>query len=220
MKNDRILLIGGGGHCKSVLDSLLNLSHYDEIRIIDKKENVGNKILSIDIIGTDDDLVRLFKEGYKNAFVSVGSIGNTSHRRKIFELVEIIGFNTPNIIDSSAIVSENAIVNKGIFIGRNAIINADATINTGAIINTGSIIEHNCFIDKFAHISPGAVLCGDVTVGENTHIGAASVLKQQVTVGRDTVIGMGSVVICDIGNNSVAYGNPCSVVCDKIDEAD
>lgn len=36
----RIVLVGGGGHCRSVLDALLTLGIYDQIGIVER--NAGN----------------------------------------------------------------------------------------------------------------------------------------------------------------------------------
>ncbi|WP_342420767.1 acetyltransferase [Paenibacillus sp. FSL E2-0178] len=214
----KILLIGGGGHCKSVLDSLLRLDVYSDIGIIDRKENVGKDILGISIIGSDYDLQRLLTQGYIYAFVTVGSIGNPAHRIKLFQHMLEVGFQTPNIIDHSAIVSHDADVGAGVFIGKHAIINAGSVINTGAIINSGAIIEHDCFIGEFAHVAPGAVLSGGVQIGEHTHVGARSVIRQHLTIGSGTTIGIGSVVVSDLRNDVIAYGNPCMEVRSKNDE--
>lgn len=210
--NSGLLLIGGGGHCNSVLDSVLHASKYSKIGIIDKRENIGRSILNISIIGCDDDLIELYRQGYSSAFITLGSIGNPSIRIKLFNLLEKIGFEIPNIIDSTAVVSDHVNMEAGIYIGKNAVINVGTYIGKGAIINTSSTIEHDCTIEKFSHIAPGALLCGGVHVGENTHIGAKSVVKQQTMVGANTIIGMGSVVLHDIGNNVLAYGNPCKEV--------
>lgn len=209
MKNNRILLIGGGGHCKSVLDSLLQNKYYSEIGIIDKQENIGKSMLDIPYIGCDDDLVELHKKGYDNAFVAVGSIGDTSLRIKLYNIIEKIGFYIPNIIDPSATISKFADLKSGIFIGKNVIINAGSSIGKGTIINSGSIVEHDCNIGKFSHIAPGAVLCGEVLIDECAHIGANSVIKQHVKVGMHAIVGIGSVVLHDVKDYMIVYGNPC-----------
>ncbi len=208
----RILLIGGGGHCKSVIDSIIRTKHYSDIGIIDRSESIGKNILSFPIIGCDDDLLKLYKRGYRDAFVTVGSIGDSTVRKKLFQMLEKIGFTIPNIIDNSALVSEYATLEKGIFIGKNVVVNAGSFIYKGAILNTSSVVEHDSVIQEFSHIAPGVILCGDVKIGANTHIGAKSVVMQNIHIGSDSIIGMGSVVINNIGNNVVAYGNPCKEV--------
>jgi len=210
--NKKLILLGGGGHCKSVLDSLLNMKAYTEIGIIDKKENIGKSILGVPIIGCDEDLSELYQREYTYAFVTVGSIGNPILRVRLFTELERIGFNIPNIIDLTAVISKNATIAKGIYIGKNAIINVGSSIENGAIINTGSIVEHDCIVGEFSHISPGSILCGEVQIGPYTHIGAKSVVKQQIKIGANTLIGMGSVVLKNVPGNVVAYGNPCKEV--------
>lgn len=212
MNDKRILLIGGGGHCKSVLDSLLNLNEYVEIGIIDKMENIGYLIMGIPILGCDDDLYNLYNEGYHYAFVTVGSIGKPSLRIKLFNMLSEIGFELPNIIDSSSKVSKHAEITQGVFIGKQAIVNAGVVIHKGAIINSGSIVEHDCKIGAFVHVAPGVVLGGEVTIGDYSHIGSNATVKQQVCIGSNSVIGMGSIVIKDIKDNIMAYGNPCRKV--------
>lgn len=212
MISNRILLIGGGGHCKSVLDSLLEFNKFTEIGIIDIKENVGQKVLGVSVIGSDDDLPQLFAEGYKYAFVTVGSIGNPNLRIKLFNKIYKIGFKIPNIIDPSAVISRHVKMETGIYVGKNAVINAGCIIHKGSIINTGSVIEHDCVIGEFVHIAPGSVLCGEVQIGTNTHIGAQCVIKQRLIIGSDSIVGMGSVVTRDIKDNIVVYGNPCKGV--------
>jgi len=205
----KILLIGGGGHCKSVLDSLFKTNQYSEISIIDRKENIGGEVLGIPIIGCDNDLLHFYKEGYHYAFVTVGSIGDSKLRIKLYKEIQEIGFEIPKIIDLTATVSNHAKVDNGVFVGKKAVINAGSFIRRGNIINTACIIEHDCIIGEFSHIGPGAVLCGEVQVGANTHIGARSVIKQQIKIGSNTIIGMGSVVLKDIEDNILAFGSPC-----------
>lgn len=210
--NKKILLIGGGGHFKSVLDSILELNEYTEIGIVDKKENIGKSIMEVPVVGCDDDLRFLIGDGYKYAFVTVGSIGNPSLRIKLFNLLSEIGYKIPVIIDNSAKVSKHAKVEQGVFIGKQCIVNADALIQKGSIINSGSIVEHDCQIGAFAHVAPGVVLGGEVVIGENCHIGSNATVKQQVHIGANSIIGMGSVVLQNIDSSRVAYGNPCREV--------
>ncbi len=208
----KILLVGGGGHCKSVLDTLVTLNEYDEIGIIDKDENIGQELLGVKVLGCDEDLQKLYNEGFKYAFVTVGSVGNPSLRIKIYNNLKKIGFIIPTIIDKSSIISKFANIEEGVFIGKGCVVNSSATIGKCAIINTSSVIEHDCYVGDFVHLSPSATLCGNVTIKESSHIGANAVVKQGVEIGEKSIIGMGSVVLKDVKNSVVAYGNPCCEV--------
>lgn len=204
-----ILLIGGGGHCKSVIDSIIEGKEYNIIGILDKSENIGKTVFQIEIIGADDDMQKFFDKGIKKAVITVGSIGNTSIREQLYNRAKSIGYKFPIIIDKYAIVSRFSNIQEGTFIGKNVVVNADAKIGKCCILNTGCIVEHECIIDDFVHLAPASVLCGNTHIDRSTHIGANSVVIQGKTIGSNTLIGAGSTIIKDIDNNIKAYGNPC-----------
>ncbi len=210
MNENGILLIGGGGNCKSVLDTILSLNEYEEIGIIDKQRK--GKLFGVPMLGTDDDLPRLREEGWSKAVVSVGSVGDTTLRRRFFSMLSELGFSFPVIIDPTAAVSSNAEIGEGTFIGKKAIVNAGSVIGPVCIINSGAIVEHDCCVGAFSHISVGAVLCGGTVVGSDSHIGAGSTVRQQIRIGSSVMIGAGSVVVKDVPDGAKAFGNPCRVV--------
>ena len=207
----RLLLIGGGGHCASVADTVLVTGAYEAVSIVDNKPEPA-LFGCIPFIGTDDDLPRLYAEGYQYAFITLGSIGDTSKRERLYQMALDIGFTVPNIIDPTAIISDHSTLGSGVFIGKNAMVNARVTVQNCTIINTAATIEHDCQIGSFANISPSATLCGNVTIGFGSHIGAGAIIKQGITVGERAIVGMGGVVIEDIPAEVVAFGNPCREV--------
>jgi len=209
---EKIILLGGGGHCKSIIDTIQTSKLYEIIGIIDLEQNMGQYINGIEVLDSDENLIKYKKSGVENAFISVGSIGNTSVRRKLYNLAKKIEFNIPTIIDYTAIISSDATIGSGTFVGKGTIINTKSIIGSNCIINSGSIIEHDCSVDDFVHIASGATLCGGVQVGKNTHIGANSTVIQYKTIGENVIIGAGSVVTKNIKSNIKAYGNPCKEV--------
>ena len=214
---NKLLLIGGGGHCHSVIDSVLAGGIFTEIGVVAKNQDNYNELMADTIIapylvGTDERLLKLFENGWNCAFITLGSVGNTRGRRTLYKTISELGFELPIIIDPSAVVSTKAVVEKGVFIGKRAVVNTGVKVGACAIINTGAIIEHDCVIGDFAHISPGTTLCGQVSIGSDSHIGAGSVVRQCNNIGANSLVGAGSVVVKDIPDNVKAYGNPCRVV--------
>jgi acetyltransferase-like isoleucine patch superfamily enzyme len=80
------------------------------------------------------------------------------------------------------------------------------------ILNTASTVDHDCRIGDFVHIAPGAILCGQASVGEGTLVGAGATILPGVTVGKWCVIGAGAVVHRPIPDFSLAVGVPVRVV--------
>lgn len=193
-KMNGIVLIGGGGHCASVLDSLKSNNIFGRIEVADLPESIGKEISGIEIKYTDDDLQYLYDSGIENAFITLGSLTDTCIRRKLCEKAKEIGFKFPNVIDNTAVVSESSSLGNGIFVGKSAVINVNSKIGDNVIINTGAIIEHDSHIGDFSHIAVGAVLCGNVNVGTDTFIGANSTVIQNITIGNNCVVGAGCTV--------------------------
>jgi sugar O-acyltransferase (sialic acid O-acetyltransferase NeuD family) len=209
---EKIILLGCGGHSYVVIDSIRSMSEYDIIGILDMPENIDKSVLGVKVIGTDDLLAKLFSSGVNKAFVCVGSIGNYTVRRRLYEKLMNIGFELPNIIDATAHVSDTVEFGKGVYVGKGACVNSEVFVDNMSIINTGSIIEHQSSIGEFTHISPGVTICGSTKIGSYTHIGAGSTIIQGRTIGDNTVIGAGSVVVKNIGSNQKAFGTPCKIV--------
>lgn len=211
-----LILIGGGGHCKSILDTVNRADSFNDIYILDPKIPVGTRILERGVVtGSDDLLQSLYQRGEKNAFISVGSIKPSLLRRRLYSSILNIGFNVPDIIDPSAKISASAVLGTmpdkkqngtGIFVGKAAVINAEAYIGECAIINTSAVIEHECRIGGFAHISVNATLCGQVSVGCNSFVGAGSTVIQGIKIGSNAVIGAGSVVLRDVADGEKVVG--------------
>lgn len=201
-----ILLIGFGGHCKSIIDSIENSSIYSIYGIIDIKEKIGQEYRGYKVLGTDDNLKEFYNKGIKNVFICIGYMGNSNVRNKLYTIVKNIGFKLPNIIDKTAIIANNVELGEGIFIGKRAVLNSNVKVCNMSIINTGAIIEHESYVGEFSHISIGSILCGNVKVDENVFVGANSTIIQGINVGKNTVIGAGSIVLKNIIPNSKLYG--------------
>ncbi|RXK05024.1 NeuD/PglB/VioB family sugar acetyltransferase [Halarcobacter bivalviorum] len=181
MKKEKIILIGGGGHCHSVIDVIEQENKYEIIGIVDIKENIGKKVLNYEVIACDDDLEELFKE-CNNAVITIGHIESNSVRIKIFNRLKEIGFNLPVIISSLAYVSRYSTIDEGSVIMHHAIINSNTKIGKNCIINTKALIEHDVIIEDNCHISTASILNGQVYVKENTFFGSNAVSKQGIIV--------------------------------------
>lgn len=208
----KIVLVGAGGHSLSVIDSIQSNEEYEIVGITDLGYVAGERVLGYEILGNDAILKSVFDSGVKYAFVTVGSIGNTALREKLYFMLKSKGFILPAIIDNSSNIGSDVCLGAGIYVGKNTVVNAKSTIRDMAIINTGAIIEHGCRINEFTHIGPGAVICGDVKIGASTHVGANATIIQGVTIGDNSIIGAGSIVVHDVPGKVIAYGNPCKVV--------
>lgn len=178
---EKIVLIGGGGHCHSVIDVIEQENRYEIIGIVDTKENISKKVLNYEIIACDDDLGIIF-QSCKNALITVGQIESNKIRVKIYNNLKKIGFNLPTIISPLAYVSKYSFIDEGTIIMHQALINANAKIGKNCIINTKALIEHDCIVEDNCHISTASVINGGVRVKENSFFGSNATSKQSIEI--------------------------------------
>ena len=189
-----IILIGGGGHCKSVIDVIEQEGRFEIAGIVDKPELLGSNVLGYSVIGNDSDLGNLAKR-YQYALITVGQIKSPLLRIKLFDLATEAGFILPSIISPNAYVSKYASIGNGVIIMHNALVNVSASIGDNCIVNSKALIEHDCLISKHCHVSTNATINGGVIVQSGCFIGSGVVAKELITIGENSFIKAGSLVI-------------------------
>ena len=206
MKKEELILIGGGGHCKAVIDVIEMQDKYKVAGIVDLREKIGYKILGYEIIAADDDLLKLINE-YKNFFITIGQIQSAELRIRIFNILKEYNITLPIIISPYAYVSKHSKIGEGTVIMHHAIINANSSIGKNCIINNQSLIEHDVVIKDNCHISTGAIVNGGCTIGDECLIGSNSATLQYIDITTKTIIGAGVVVTKDITESGVYVGS-------------
>ena len=186
-----ILLIGGGGHCKAVIDVIENEGVFKITGIVDKKEFIGSKVLGYEVIGCDDDLEALSQK-YKYALITVGQIMSNSVRVKLYGTLKELGYILPTIVSPFAYVSKHSNLSEGTVVMHHALVNANSSVGVNCIINTKALIEHDAIIKNHCHVSTGAIINGGTIVEENTFVGSNSVSKELIII--KSFVKAGSVV--------------------------
>ncbi len=189
----KILLVGGGGHCKSCIDVIEQQGTYEIAGIVDQPSLVGQKVLGYEVIGSDNDLQCLRGE-FEYAFVTVGQIQSADLKIKLYKLLTSLNFTVPVIISPLAYVSKHAQIAQGTIVMHHALINAGARVGENCIINTKALIEHDAVIESHCHISTGAIVNGGGEIFSESFIGSLATSKQYVQVSKKSFIKAGSVM--------------------------
>lgn len=186
MKHD-IILLGGGGHCKSCIDVIEQENKYNIIGILDKEELSGSNILGYEIIGTDDDLKKFAKNIY-SYLITVGQIKSPQTRIALFNLVKSYKVKLPVIISPNAYVSRSAKIGEGSIIMHHALVNSDAIIGVNCIINSKALVEHDSGIGDHCHIATGSIVNGGVIIGAGSFLGSNVVTRQYISIPDNSII--------------------------------
>ena len=213
MKIKNIILLGGGGHCKSVME-VAESAGYNILGVLDKPEEVGKQVLNYKVIGIDDDIPQYVDKA--EFVITVGFIKNPAIRVKLYNMVKEAGGKLATIIASTAHVSKYATIGEGTVIMHQAVVNAGANIGANSIINTFANIEHDAQIGDQCHISTGTMVNGDCKVGDRCFIGSQSVLSNGIVIGDDIIVGADSFVRKNIMKKGVYFGNPAILKMDAM----
>lgn len=201
-----LILIGGGGHCKSVIE-VAESAGYEIKGILDMPDEVGKEVLpGHKVIGTDDEIPQYVEEC--DFVITVGFIKNPAIRIKLYNKVKAAGGRLATIIASTAYVSKYAELGEGTVIMHHAFVNAGAKIGDNCIINTFVNIEHDAEVGNQCHISTGTMVNGECKIGENCFIGSQSVCANCIEIAPDIIVGAGSVVRKSIRMKGIYAGNP------------
>ena len=206
MDKNEIVLIGGGGHCKSCIDVIEQENRYQIVGVVDLPSKIGEKIMGYSIIGCDNDLEQLSKK-YKYFLITLGQIKSAKLRNKLFHKLKSLKVELPVIQSPLSYVSTHAQIGEGTIVMHQSVINAEARIGLNCILNTGCLIEHEAVIGDHCHISTHAVINGQVNIGKECFIGSNSVLANNITVSNGTIVAAGANVLKSIHNPGVYLGS-------------
>lgn len=196
----KILILGGGGHAKIVVDVLRESGRDGIAGIVDRDLEIGSEILGVRVIARDDSdsLKTIFAEGVCEAAIGLGGVFGISKRGQFCSRAREIGFDFPRIIHPRASVSSSARIGEGVLILGGAVVGPDAVIGDFSIVNSNAVVSHDCRIGRNVHVTPGALIAGRVSVGNDTLVGMGVTIYMDVTIGSGVTIANGRSVACDV----------------------
>lgn len=195
-----VIVIGAGGHAK-VLADLLIAAGRNVLGCIDPKLRAGEHwYRNICCLG-DDAAVAQYGVDEVELVNGIGSLPKQpNHRKVIFLLFQSKGYAFATLVHPTAIVSPSAKLAEGVQVMAGCIVQAGCKIQQNVIVNTRASIDHDSVIAAHCHISPGAVLCGQVQVGENSHVGANATVIQGINIGTGAVVAAGTTLVKDLAD--------------------
>ena len=182
MGKPQLILVGGGGHCRSCIDVIEQEGRFEIAGIIERSpHSEASTPMGYGILGTDDDLSDLEKR-YDYALVTVGQIKTPEPRMRLYHLLKKFSFSLPVFVSPTAYVSRHASIGEGTIVMHQALVNAGARIGSNCIINTKALVEHDAVVEDHCHIATGAIVNGGVSIGAGSFYGSAAVSKQYISV--------------------------------------
>ncbi len=201
--SDELLVFGGGGHAKSVIDMIRAIGKFRIVGIVDDHMDAGSLVLGVPVLGGADLLDEYRQRGVKLAVNTVGGIGKPEIRVQIYNRLRDAGYQFPTLVHPKAFVEPTAILEDGTQVLPLAYIGSDSRIGFGCIINYGAIVSHDCDLAACVNLSPGATLAGGVHVGDRSQIGMRATINLDLFVGSDVRIGNGATVKKNVPDGTI-----------------
>jgi sugar O-acyltransferase (sialic acid O-acetyltransferase NeuD family) len=193
-----VIIYGGGGHGKALIDLVRASGSYRIVGIIDDGLQAGTEIMEIPVLGGAERLQGLANDGIRQAINAVGGIGDMNSRIQVFRRLQAQNFEFPNLVHPTAWVEPGAKLLAGVHVFPHAYIGSEAQIGLGVIINTAAVISHDCVLQDYVNIAPGAVLAGNVSIGEGALVGMGVTINLNVHIGQGAKIGNSAVIKSDV----------------------
>ena len=211
----RILILGGQG------DGVVIASALEDLRAIDSDvipygflndfEPVGTKVAELPVLDTIEN-ARRFLDEHDVYFISaiLKAKAGYARSRKIEKLmIPIERYYT--LIHPQATVSKAAKVGNGTFVGPHANIMPNAIIGNHCSFRAGANVGHDCILGNYCYMGPNSNVSGYSKLGTGVHIGPNASVLDAVKIGSYAVVGIGAVVVKDIPEFAIAFGNPAKV---------
>lgn len=206
-----VLVLGGGGHAKVLIDALLSVSMVISGIIDPDPLLAGTSVLGVPVLG-GDTTVKEFPAGEVLLVNGLGSVGPPLRRKQLFEQFKEQGYHFATVIHPSAIIAPDVELGEGVQLMAGTIVQPGCRIGINTIINTKASVDHDCVVGDHAHIAPGVTLSGGVLVGNASHIGTSATVIQSIKIGESSIVGAGAVVVKDITAGTTVVGVPAKEI--------
>lgn len=140
-------------------------------------------------------------------------LGNNKLRVKFLTWARELGYETPNYIHPSVIISPNVMIGNGVYILLGTTIMPHAIINDYVMISMGVHLAHHTVLDEGVFLSTGCNFGASIHAHKYAYCGISSTIMTGLHVlGEDCLIGAGAVVIRDVPDKAVMAGVPAKVL--------
>ncbi|OFZ16591.1 MAG: hypothetical protein A2X86_12410 [Bdellovibrionales bacterium GWA2_49_15] len=202
---EEILIFGGGGQAKVIIDTIRCQNKYKVAGVITNDKSTTRTECCGFPIYHEDKLPEL--KIYK------GIVALGDNWRRSLEVNNILSkfpsFEFITAIHPSSVIGQDCKIGPGTWVAAGVVINPSCTIGAHCVVNTSSSLDHDCVMKDFSSVAPGAHTGGNVTIYDFTTVSIGAQVIHGITIGAHTVIGAGAVVLESVPERVVAYGVPC-----------
>lgn len=190
MTKQRLLIIGAGGHGRSVAEAAVLHGDYELTAFLDDAAESSQRVWDWPVWGTTTMLAAC----RDRVDAVIVAIGNNALREILHQRVQAEGLLLATVVHPAATVSPRAAMGQGCAIMAGAIVGTDAQLGEGVIVNCGAVVDHDCTVEPFGHLGVNAGMAGGSVLGRRAWMPVGAALAYGVRVAADRVLRAGEVV--------------------------
>ena len=138
MAKTRLLVVGAGGHGRSVAETAELSGQFEVVGFLEDSLPAGETVLGVPVLGP----VASMADYRAAADQAIVAIGNNAVREKLVQQFAAAGFVFATVIHPQAFVSPSAVLGAGSAVMACAIVGTEARLGVGSIVNCGAVVDH------------------------------------------------------------------------------
>ena len=180
----RWLILGAGGHGRSVCDAI-TAGGDRVVGFLDDALPAGTLVSGTPVLGALSfawDLHRLFDasdEAPPNQVVV--AIGNPALRQTWQQVLEQVAAPLGVVLHPRAIVSATAQLGPGSVVLAGAVVNANASLHQGVLVSSGAVVDHDAICGAYSQLGVNAAMAGASRLGPLACLAPGEVLNCRQT---------------------------------------
>ena len=200
---ERIVLLGGGGHASDVLNVIERLGWLDRVEgcLDDEPEPWRMRSWGIAYLGT-------LAAARLDAGRFVLGVGMPDVKAAVLNAVDVGPAYPLTLIDPGATVSHRADLEAGTVVLAGANVSPLARMGRYCSVSQIASIGHDAVLGDLCSVLPGATVSGGCQLGSQVLIGANAVVLQGISIGMGASVGAGAVVTRDVRPGATVMGSP------------
>lgn len=126
------------------------------------------------------------------------AVGDNRIRQKLAQRALAAGWQPLSVVDPTALVAPDVPVGAGSYVAAGVVISRGSRLGEFVIVNFQATVGHDCRLDDYAQLCPGARLSGGCVMEEGAFMGSNAVAIPLRRLGAWSTAGAGTLVLRDL----------------------
>lgn len=178
MNSNGLLVVGAGGHGRSVAEAAMLEKKWHSIHFVDDRAHEIDNVNGLSVVAPLRDLTSIGRK-YQGIIVA---IGHNETRGQLIQQILDASLPLATVTHPSAFISQFSEIGPGSAVMAGAVVGANAQLGVGCIVNCNATVDHDCVLQNFCHLGVGVNLPGGVEVGKGVLLQAGVSVEAQLRI--------------------------------------